>query len=1064
MAGRIKGITIEIGGDTTKLNSALKKTDGQLKTTRTNLKDINKLLKMDPGNTVLLEQKQRNLSKAIGDTKTRLDTLRKAEEQMRGTDMTAEQREQYEALQREIISTETDLKRLDNQMKEFGSVGAQQIAVMGEKLEQTGGKIKAAGEAISNAGQKLLPVTGAIVGAGAAAVKSWKEVDAAYDDVIRRTGATGDALTELTGIVDDLATSIPTSFETAGAAVGEINTRFDITGDELKNLSERFIKFADLNNTDVSGSIDTIQKAMAAWGVETENAGDYLDALNTAGQKTGVAVLTIAQSAATNAAQLKELGFSAADAALFLGGLEKNGVDASAAMTGLKKAYTNAIKEGGSLSDSLADLEKRLQNENTHAEAAAEAIELFGSRAGGAITEAVSTGRLSFEALGAELTAFSGNVENTFKATLDPLDEVKTTLNELKTTGSELVNAAGPMIKDVLGKANAEVKNLTGWIKNLSDEEKQTIIKTAGVVAAAGPALVVLGKTVSGVGSLVTGVGKIMKYAPKIVSTIKGVKAAQLGLNAASMATGGAVAAVAAGFALLIKHHQDYIKETYGLTEAQKEANAAIHAAVEETRAQEQARREAIAGADSEINQYTRLWTELQNLVDQNGKVKEGYESRAAVIAGILNDALGTEIDLTDGAISNYKELTDSMDALIEKKRAMAYLDANQGAYEDALKGIGQAQTDYYASISETTAAYDKLTAAQKALAAAEKASNPKSAGYLGQVANIMHLASAVAEAQKAYDEQKKAQDEAAESYYTLKNTIGNAEALMVAAESGENLSEAMNNVAQGFVTAENATQAMLDQQVADLEASYNAMKTAAENGAADVTAAELRELKRMVDAAKAEAAKGGVDAGTAYAEGMRSEQGDAAAAGADIKNAAEGGMGNDQYNAGYTRGSNYGLGLVNGLEAHYDRVRNAALRVAGAIPKETSIALQERSPSRLADRIGRYWDEGLIGGMEKGIGAVQRTATAVAGSMIVSPNAPTAMMRYPEAAGQNITVTAAAAPSDGAVNRALDIIINRLGNLSVGIRNAGAVMDTVTDYANRRMGRISTLEAEGVI
>lgn len=1060
MPGRIKGITIEIGGDTTKLNKALEKTDGQLEKSRTNLRDINKLLKMDPGNTVLLEQKQKNLANAICETKNRLQTLKQAEEQMRGTDMTAEQRQQYEALQREIISTETDLKRLENQMRDFGSVGAQKIAALGDKFEKVGGKIKAAGESISGAGEALLPVTAAIVGLGTASVAAWKEIDAGGDTIARLTGATGAALQDLQKQANELATEIPTDFESAGKAIGEISTRFDLQGDALKDLAGEYIKFADITGADVAGAVDMTQKAMAAWGVETNDTAKYLDALTAASQKSGVKIETIAQQATTNAAALKELGFTASDAAMFLGQLEKNGVDASGAMAGLKKAYAKALKDGSSLSETLKEIETGLTNESTKAEAAATAIELFGARSGGALVEAISTGRLSFDQLGTTLDDFAGTVGSTFEATLDPLDKVKSTLNELKLSGADLVEAAGPLINDVLASASEAAKGLSKWLNTLTDDEKRLLVKSAAAVAAAGPALIVVGKTVSAVGSLTEGVGKTMKLAPKIKTGITAVKGAFTALNPAVLAVGGAFTAISIPFALLIKHHQDYIKETYGLTEAQKESNAAIAEAAEATRQAEQARREAISGVDSEIGQYSRLWDELQSLVDENGKVKEGYEARASVIAGILNDALGTEIELTGGAIQNYDELTDSMDKLIEKKRVMAYLEANQGAYENALKGVSAAQTEYYKKVAETSKAYDQLAAAREALAAAEAASDPTSPAYVGQVGNIMHLASVVQEAEKTYNEMKAAQDDAAESYYTLQNTISNTEALMVAAESGEGLSETMQNVANGFVTAENATRSMLENQLANFESTYQAMKTAAESGQADITAAELREMKRMVDMAKAELDKGGVDAGKAYAAGMDSTTGDASTAGADLKNAAETGMGNDQYGDGYSKGENYGRGLANGLEAHYDRVRNAAIRLAGAIPKATATTLQERSPSKIGEHQAENFGESLVIGMDNKVREVAAAAQRLAGAMITGNASP--MIRFPDtqAAAQNITVTAPAAPTDGTVARALNVIISQLGNLGVTVRNA----DGVTNYINKRMGRISTLEAEGVI
>ena len=107
MAGRIAGITIEIGGDTSNLQKSLKDVDGELRKTQSTLKDVNKLLKLDPGNTELLTQKQKNLEKAISTTKTRLDELNKAQAGVQ------EGSAEWDALQREIIATEQDLQGLE---------------------------------------------------------------------------------------------------------------------------------------------------------------------------------------------------------------------------------------------------------------------------------------------------------------------------------------------------------------------------------------------------------------------------------------------------------------------------------------------------------------------------------------------------------------------------------------------------------------------------------------------------------------------------------------------------------------------------------------------------------------------------------------------------------------------------------------------------------------------------------------------------------------------------------------------------------------------------------------
>lgn len=142
---RIQGITIEIGGDTTKLQSALKGVDAELRKTQGNLKDINKLLKLDPGNTELLVQKQKNLQESIKATEERLKTLKAMQ-----TDSLSP--EEYDNLQREIIDTEQQLDGLEDEYKSFGSVAQQKIAAVGQAMQEAGGKIADFGRQMQEVG------------------------------------------------------------------------------------------------------------------------------------------------------------------------------------------------------------------------------------------------------------------------------------------------------------------------------------------------------------------------------------------------------------------------------------------------------------------------------------------------------------------------------------------------------------------------------------------------------------------------------------------------------------------------------------------------------------------------------------------------------------------------------------------------------------------------------------------------------------------------------------------------------------------------------------------------
>ena len=148
MAGYIKGITIEFGANTEKLNSALKKTQGTINKTQAELKQINRSLKFNPGNTTLLKQKFELLQRSVGETRAKLNQLKQMQKDMNaaGVDKTSAQ---YRQLEREIIKTEGQLKTAEAELRRFGSVGKQQALAVGGAFKSAGAKIKSAGRTIT---------------------------------------------------------------------------------------------------------------------------------------------------------------------------------------------------------------------------------------------------------------------------------------------------------------------------------------------------------------------------------------------------------------------------------------------------------------------------------------------------------------------------------------------------------------------------------------------------------------------------------------------------------------------------------------------------------------------------------------------------------------------------------------------------------------------------------------------------------------------------------------------------------------------------------------------------
>lgn len=305
MASRISGITIEIGGDTTKLQTALKGVDNQLRTTQSSLKDINKLLKLDPGNTELLVQKQKNLEKAINETKDRLKQLKDAQSQA------AQGTPEWDALQREIIATEQDLQGLEKEYKNFGSVAAQQIAAAGEQMKSFGNKVTEVGEKLKPLSAAAAGIVTGMVGLGYNAVKTADDLNT----LSKQTGISTDTLQKMqyaaelvdvpfdriSGAVTKMKKSMGGSgeaFDKLGVSVtdstGHMRNAESVFFDVIKAMSripneverdqiayEIFGRSAD----ELAGIIDDGGQALREYGDEAERlglvlSGDTLTALN----------------------------------------------------------------------------------------------------------------------------------------------------------------------------------------------------------------------------------------------------------------------------------------------------------------------------------------------------------------------------------------------------------------------------------------------------------------------------------------------------------------------------------------------------------------------------------------------------------------------------------------------------------------------------------------------------------------------------------------------------------------------------------------------------------------
>lgn len=527
MAGNIKGITIEFRGETTKLDKALKQVNNETRGIDNELKKVNNALRFNPKNVDLWRQKQQLLTQKVSETKDKLDLLRQQQAKMDDDPAIDKNSAEYRNLQREIITTESKLKHFQGELQKIGNA---RLQVLSQQFKDIGDKMVSVGKGMTT------HVTAPIMAVGAASVAAFNEVQNGLNVVAQKTGATGQDLTKMQDTVRDLAKTMPVDFESAGAAVGELNTRFNVNGKQLESLSEQYLKFAKVNGVDVTQSIDETQKALSAFGLGAKEAPGLLDTLTKTSQLTGASVDTLTQGLIQNGTAFQEMGLDIDQAVMLMGQMEKSGANSETVMGGLRKALKNAAEEGVPLDQALSQLQDTILNGTDGMDGLTAAYDLFG-KSGDQIYGAVKNGTLDFSQLGIAAGNTGGTLDKVFNETLTPADKFQMTMNSAKDVGYELGNTVLPMIMPLLETLTQKLQAASEWWGNLSPGMQKAIVIFGGIVAAIGPLLVVFGK-------LATGIGAIIKIVPMLGSAFTFLTG-PVGLIIAAIA-----AAIAIGVAL----------------------------------------------------------------------------------------------------------------------------------------------------------------------------------------------------------------------------------------------------------------------------------------------------------------------------------------------------------------------------------------------------------------------------------------------------------------------------------------------------------------------------------
>ena len=525
--GRIKGITIELNGDSTKLEASLKSVNSEIRNTESKLKDVNKLLKMDPGNTNLLSQKYKTLQTEIGATKEKLNTLKEAAKQ--ADQALAEgkmSQEQYDALQREIAETEQSLKSLEQEYKNFGSVQAQQVAAAGEKMKELGGKMESAGKTLTT------HVTLPLAAVGAAGVASFAEVDKTMQLTNKTMGNTEEQAELLNKAMKDAAAN--STFGMKDAATATLNfARAGLSAEEAASALAPAMNLA----AGEGGNLDTVSGGLVAtingFHGSFDEAGHYADVFAAACNNSALDVDSLSHAMSVAAPIFSSAGYSVNDAALYMGIMANNGIDADKAANSLKTGLARLVspaKEGAEMMDKLGisvtnsdgtmkssiQIQKELHDafgKLSESEQIAAASAIFGKNQMAPWLALINTAPEEVGELDTALANCAGTTDEMAEAMMSGFGG---SLEKLKSSIDVLVTSIGEALAPTILKVANFVQNLVDKFNSLTPAQQQTIVKIGMVVAAIGPLLVIIGK-------LLTSIGTIMTWAPKIVNGVQNV-------------------------------------------------------------------------------------------------------------------------------------------------------------------------------------------------------------------------------------------------------------------------------------------------------------------------------------------------------------------------------------------------------------------------------------------------------------------------------------------------------------------------------------------------------------
>lgn len=419
------------------------------------------------------------------------------------------------------------------------------------------------------------------------------------------------------------------------------------------------------------------------------------------------------------------------------------------------------------------------------------------------------------------------------------------------------------------------ITKLTSKFNSLDEEQQDNIVRLGLMVAAAGPVLLIGSKAINLMLKVKTGVTGVnasislfvqalslakrgeMQAAESVSDLYRKTQLLKGGFASMISPVGlivGATGLMVGGLVALEVQHRRQIESLSQLTKSEQELTDRINEQYESYQRLSGEKSKVIESADGEAQKTKNLWQELQNITDENGKIKKGYSDRASVITGELSEALGKEVSITDGIIDNYKKLSKNIDETIQKQKALAIQEALKTQYSEAVSNRVEAQKKYNDALATTekySAQVQKKQEELNQLNSTYKNSNEKTVESMKEYQRQQKKVSDELEiARGKYEKSKEGLNKAEEAYVGYNETIQNYEGIMSATASGEadKINEALLRMEQGFLTAETSTLGSLVRQNQNLQSQYETMKQNLADGTQGVTQEMVDNLGALLD------------------------------------------------------------------------------------------------------------------------------------------------------------------------------------------------------------------------